>query len=135
MDANTGWICGSDGKISKTTDGGTSWTEYSTPFSNTILEICFINNTTGWAVSTEGISKTTDGGKTWAIQYTPKILYEPKSLYFIDTNTGWAAGNYGLMLHTTDGGNTWTEQSTPIKKGNYFYDVFFCKRKFRLCSW
>ena len=30
------------------------------------------------------------------------------SVYFIDTNTGWAVGDDGTMLKTTDGGLTWS---------------------------
>ncbi len=31
------------------------------------------------------------------------------SIYFIDEQTGWIAGN-GIILHTADGGETWTKQ-------------------------
>lgn len=37
-----------------------------------------------------------------------------KSVYFIDSNTGWVAGYNGLILNTTDGGTSWTHQNSGI---------------------
>ena len=31
--------------------------------------------------------------------------------YFVNANTGWAAGNDGTILKTTNGGDTWFSQS------------------------
>ena len=33
-----------------------------------------------------------------------------RSVQFIDASHGWAAGEYGTILHTTDGGGSWYEQ-------------------------
>ncbi|MDP4116709.1 MAG: YCF48-related protein [Bacteroidota bacterium] len=37
------------------------------------------------------------------------------SVYFVDANTGWAAGNSGTIIRTTNGGNTWELQSSGVK--------------------
>jgi len=34
------------------------------------------------------------------------------SVYFTDSNTGWAVGDFGAILKTTDGGTSWTLQSS-----------------------
>ena len=54
---------------------------------------------------------TGDGGVTWTPQTsgTPFNLY---SVVFTDTNSGWAAGVGGTLLHTSNGGITWAPQST-----------------------
>lgn len=45
------------------------------------------------------------------------------SIYFVDSNKGWATNN-GVILKTSDGGSTWVEQSSN-DGGNYFH--FFDK--------
>ncbi|NIV10274.1 MAG: glycosyl hydrolase, partial [Aliifodinibius sp.] len=37
-----------------------------------------------------------------------------RSVYFLDTMTGWAAGDGGHILKTTDGGATWNILSNGI---------------------
>ncbi len=44
------------------------------------------------------------------------------SIYFVDTNNGWAVGSNGLILHTTDGKN-WAAQNSHFQY--QFNDVFF----------
>jgi photosystem II stability/assembly factor-like uncharacterized protein len=60
--AETGYSCGVTGAITKTIDGGFNWKspeKYKTRYLNSI---CFINNSTGWAVGDSGkILKTTTG--------------------------------------------------------------------------
>lgn len=34
---------------------------------------------------------------------------------FIDTQTGWAVGEKGTILHTADGGKTWIKQKSCTK--------------------
>ncbi len=37
-----------------------------------------------------------------------------KGICFIDSLTGWASGEKGIIIHTSDGGTTWEEQKTGI---------------------
>ena len=122
-DENTGWVAGSYGKLLKTTNGGTSWTEYSTPLSYRIEEVCFVDEDYGWISSYDGIAKTTDGGKTWTKQYTPEEDYETSGVTFVNREKGWICGDNGLLMETNDGGDTWNSQS--IDTDGNFYDVFF----------
>ncbi|MBL4655088.1 MAG: PKD domain-containing protein, partial [Bacteroidia bacterium] len=46
-----------------------------------------------------------------------------RSVFFFDSNNGWAVGNNGSIVATTDGGNNWIPQSSNINeklKGVYF---------------
>jgi photosystem II stability/assembly factor-like uncharacterized protein len=41
------------------------------------------------------------------------------SVYFTDSNTGWAVGDAGTILRTTDGGNRWISQSSGATDNLY----------------
>ncbi len=50
----------------------------------------------------------------------PSDLIELKdslfSIDFVDSQSGWAVGYYGCVLHTNDGGKTWSFQDSGTKK-------------------
>ncbi len=70
----------------------------------------FINPAIGWAGGRNGcILHTTDSGNTWKIQQTPRNCWI-NSIYFHDTNEGWAVGRYG-SLYTTNGGRKWFQRN------------------------
>lgn len=48
-------------------------------------------------------------------QWTDKnsgITNDLNSVFFIDSNNGWAVGRQGKIIRTTDGGNTWLQQNS-----------------------
>lgn len=46
-----------------------------------------------------------------------------RSVYFVDSLTGWAVGDSGIIINTLDGGNTWIIQESNTE--NDIVDVFF----------
>ncbi len=118
------WAVGGGGSIFYS-ETGVNWVQQ---FSGTssfnadnILELQFINSTTGYAVGFRNdwmigsglVLKTTNGGNTWLTVYLESESGEPyRSLFFTDENNGWAAGYSGSIRHTTDGGDSWVSQST-----------------------
>jgi len=57
-----------------------------------------------------------------------KILQSPvhvtlKKLTFVDSLTGWAAGEAGTIIRTTDGGNSWDIQNSTVQ--TFITDIFF----------
>ncbi len=57
-----------------------------------------------------------------------KILQSPvnvtlRYLTFVDSLTGWAAGEAGTIIHTTDGGNSWDVQNSTVQ--TFIMDIFF----------
>jgi len=106
----------------KSTNNGQIWTQYQTnPY--LIHDICFINNSVGWAVGRDTanqgvILKSTNGGDSWDVIIDN--LLGPLNSIFIKDNYGWAAGDYGLVLRTTDAGTTWIDD-----KNNKIYPAEF----------
>ena len=46
-----------------------------------------------------------------------------KNLFFVDSLTGWCAGQEGTIIHTTDGGSTWEMQNSTVE--TFIVSVFF----------
>jgi len=126
VDANTGWVVGEwencpgsgctiGNLLSRTDDGGVTWTGQATPsgYGFGLRALAYVDANTAWAVGGDGaILHTTDGGATtWTLQSfeTTTLL---NSVSFVDANTGWAVGWAGTILGTTDGGSTWSPQSS-----------------------
>jgi len=112
VDDNTGWIVGSDGFITKTTNAGLDWVQQSSGTTLTLTSVMSINQNTGW-ISGEGglILKTTDGGQNW-FELTSGTFELLTDLHFFDLNIGWVVGDGGTILKTTNGGSSWISQSS-----------------------
>ena len=117
---NTGWAFSrgywQETQIYKTTNGGQSWylqTDF--PF----RRICFVDESYGWALTTNAIYRTTDGGDIWGLQYvdTLNTLYD---MFFINQNKGWVIGENGTILTTNNGG-------IPVELLSFTSFVIDCK--------
>lgn len=137
-DTNTGWVVGMDtntytsgvyhGRISKTTDGGQTWT----PQVTTSIQGCYFWKMT-WPTTNIGYCslqqnnsyntvvfyKTIDGGNTWQSNGVSLASINASAFYlqaigFVSTNEGWMGGASGTtisFIHTIDGGLTWSNAS------------------------
>jgi photosystem II stability/assembly factor-like uncharacterized protein len=134
LNAYTGFIGGGtmlppyQGIVFKTINGGFNWTQINIQMQNIeFRSISFPNPTTGYMVggdvtqSTGVIFKTIDGGNTWVQQgITNRDL---NCVYFINSNTGYAVGENGMVLKTLDGSILWnseTSNTTNDLKSVYF---------------
>ena len=116
---------GNYGTILISENGGTNWQINSSVTENTLSEILFVNNNTGYAVCGYGsgdILKTTDAGETWVSQinqyHTP--MY---GLSFTDAETGYIAGSIDIKK-TTNGGTNWFNVYSSTTN-EIFTDVVF----------
>jgi photosystem II stability/assembly factor-like uncharacterized protein len=133
-DSMTGYMVGSHEKpftawhyymiVLKTIDGGNTW---STLMENWYLgrlnSVYFKDVNTGYVAGYQGyldshhgiIYKTTNGGQTWSPVWQHDLVGVSKttlsSVYFVDSNTGFASGS--SYLKTIDGGTTWTTLNVP----------------------
>ena len=86
------------GVVYKSTDGGNNWVpKIDNPYNNNLFyDFIFFNNF-GYMVGTSGqFIKTSDYGENW---YNASCSYSGNinSLSFINTNTGWIAGDNGAI--------------------------------------
>ncbi|NQT14978.1 MAG: hypothetical protein HQ582_19640 [Planctomycetes bacterium] len=99
-----------------------------------LAEVTFVDRQHGWAVGDRGtIWHTDDGGQGWRLQKSG-VGCRLESVFFLDENTGWAAGGFshpythtstGVVLATDDGGRRWTERPRlllPALKQIRFFD-------------
>jgi photosystem II stability/assembly factor-like uncharacterized protein len=123
IDSLTVITVGDQGKITKTTDGGNTWYEVSSPTFLHLSAVCFPNDSTGYAVGGDKgfngiILKSFDRGETWDTLSTQfeGHLY---TVVFIDSLKGYAAGSYSMIYKTISGGQLWAPLNNPNQGGNH----------------
>jgi photosystem II stability/assembly factor-like uncharacterized protein len=134
-DRQTGFAAGGefpDGKpqalILKTTDGGARWEKLPVKIADSVDELDFIDNRTGWATTDKGLLlATADGGNNWKIvNQNPFDLKDGSGvrLGFSDRLSGWAIAptekiidgqtervSRDAVYQTRDGGKRWARQT------------------------
>jgi len=114
INSKTGYTSSDYGRIYKTTNSGYNWSLIDTlgTYYNTQGGcIYFLNSDTGF-ISTYGIYKTTNAGLNWISQKI-KSNNNYSSMSFINSKTGYAAGDYGIIYKTTTGGDV-IENPVPV---------------------
>lgn len=120
-DLQNGWSSGLGGDVIHTTNGGETWVFQDNLDYQDIFKLFFIDENNGWAAGGffdylsgsygRAIYNTTDGGLNWNVQYDVTFETELQSIYFLDSNTGYAAGGIAVMK-TTNGGSSWFVQQS-----------------------
>ena len=140
IDESNGWVCGKDGYISRTTDGGESWNDLNTETELNLYSVKFIDSTYGFAVGyksdySEGIVlRTTDGGENWQSQILQVRMLN--SVFIIDKDIAWISGseettegNKGIILYSSNGGSNWETQYTS-ETSSAIYSIHFIDASF-----
>jgi len=122
-DTATGYACGDNGAIIKTTNGGQTWTQLNAGTVENLWDMKIIPGGNGQKLIVVGASntvrKSVDGGQTWQTQTIP---FQPGSFVFgiqcIDSSNYYACGGdfatyTGAILKTSNGGQTWTKVAVP----------------------
>lgn len=95
---NEGFVCGYEGFLIKTEDGGQSWQEIAYDDDRKAIAIHFVDAQNGWAVGDKGlVLSTTDGGDTWLVGncgYRNNLL----SISAFDAENCWAGSGNGKYL-------------------------------------
>ncbi|MBD3638220.1 MAG: gliding motility-associated C-terminal domain-containing protein [Crocinitomicaceae bacterium] len=84
-----------------------TWSQQTTPTTNQLNCIQFLNNFEGYSVGWGGtILKTLNGGTDWVAVNSPttEIIV---GLHFVDINTGYICDTGGTVFKTTDGSLSW----------------------------
>jgi photosystem II stability/assembly factor-like uncharacterized protein len=136
VEGKRGWIGGDNGYISRTDDGGKTWTGQTSNTDDAINDIFFLNKNDGYFLAGGNIRATKDGGQTWENRYTcnpqefSATSAELYSIRFANKKKGWAVGSLSvtekrktetvekvidsLLLRTEDGGQTWKRWRVPV---------------------
>jgi len=135
-----GWVAGSEGTLLETTDGGDTWTRVATLTKDTLRDVYFADEHTGWLIAERDVFKlrtndearsylmaTEDGGLTWRQVFLEQLDVNARLVRasFADSQTGWVFGETGVVFATRDGGVSWTRQNLPTKRlllGGTFID-------------
>jgi photosystem II stability/assembly factor-like uncharacterized protein len=115
-DSLYGWVCGNNGTMIKTTDGGSTWISLNSGLSHDIVNVCMLNRTQGWALALDISGSTiwslllftTDGGTTWTAERYPKPNVVLNAVTFQDDQHGWVAGEDAHLAGSVDGGRDWS---------------------------
>jgi photosystem II stability/assembly factor-like uncharacterized protein len=128
INSTTGWVCGDNGVILKTTNGGVNWIQQPTEaIGKYLFGIYPVNENVvycaGWF---ETILKTTNGGTNWiTLQNGPVGLgHSYFSVFFLNENTGWIGSTntpLAKVMKTTDGGLNWSDNIMEL----WLYDIYF----------
>ena len=117
------------------------WQDYSMPDDTTVFhKMCSVGDLY-WAIDYGygRVFKSENKGKDWQLNLETQGNYL-EAIQFVDENTGYLCGDYGIIMKTVDGGKTWKEigpsyapqitktnsmeeDSTAI--GRYYYLLFF----------
>lgn len=112
-DPQYGWICGFNGQVLRTTNGGATWSGSQVSVNANLESIHFVSPTVGYTSGSAGLYKTTNGGATW-VDISPINNGNLWGCYFVDANVGLvigggcALGDYQRFYRTADGGSTWS---------------------------
>ncbi len=121
-----GWVCGYDGAVLRTLDGGNTWTGMTIQNAPQLESIIFLNDKVGYCSGTSqfisgngGIYRSVDGGASWT-EITPIIqvngVVQRANVWgcnFIDENVGLVVGGgcgseLQMFFRTEDGGSSWS---------------------------
>jgi len=137
-DHQHGFIAGSGGTILATNDGGVTWKAQRSGTREHLLGLYASSSMSAYVVGAFGtLLSTSDGGATWRKQelswdrLIPLITKDSGTLepnlnavYFVNPETGWIVGEFGLVLKTSDGGQTWSSQTYGSDRPQLFAVMF-----------
>lgn len=147
-DNKRGWIGGDGGYLSRTIDGGHSWSAQTVGTTDAVNDIYFRNKDDGYLLAGNAIFETRDGGQQWReLSRFPAESFDGASpeLYsvrFSSKKKGWVVGSLSkpqgrakemvvvdsLVFYTEDGGASWQRKAVPTKNELIHLDFVSEKR-------
>ena len=71
------------------------------------------------------IALSDDDGRSWRQARRVPVPAMLTSVWFVDAQTGWAAGHWGTILKTNDGGESWVLQHADVTVDQPFFSIRF----------
>ena len=120
---DTAYAVGSNGRIIRSVDGGSTWSSLSSGISDMLNDVAFVSPTLGFVVGDGKILKTTNSGLSWSVQNFSGVQFN--AVHFLNSQTGYAAGDFGAFYKTTNGGFAWQQVQIGIPGNPNFTDIHF----------
>ena len=130
-DQKRGWVAGDGGFVSRTVDGGLTWTRQNIETKDAVNDIYFRNKEDGYLLAGNSIFQSEDGGQSWreirryfATDFggsTPELY----SVRFSGKKRGWVVGSISndegvvvdsLVIYTNDAGKSWQRLRVPTRQ-------------------
>ena len=142
LDSKRGWVGGDGGFLSRTDDGGQTWSRQSVGTTAAINDIYFRDKEAGFLLAGNSIFVTRDNGSAW----TQLRIFGPEefegadvelySVRFSSKKKGWVVGSVSkrervidsVLVYTDDGGETWRRQRAPSRTELIHIDFVSDKR-------
>ena len=129
VDSLTIYLCGGGNRVSKSTNGGVSFTQITTLGTITLYSMHFFDANNGYISGSSGrLYKTTNGGSSFDEIQMPSTatLY---TIRFINNDFGIIGGGSGVAYYTTDGGNNWLAAQLYLGTSQSIRDIRFAGTK------
>lgn len=123
LDAQTYIAVGDMGKVYRTEDGGSTWSEMQTPVRSPLFAVHALDADRILAAGAAGVLlKSLDRGQRWerVATGTDRHLF---NMAFSNASRGVAVGDWGTILYTEDGGDTWRVVS--LEEDRMLYGVAY----------
>jgi len=103
LDSNNGWLCGTNGLILRTSNGGVTWPVISIDTKRQLNGIHFYDSSMGWVVGDNGVmARSSSGGATWYMIPSVTIV-NLFSVHAVSQNVVWVVGEDGTILKASNG--------------------------------
>ncbi len=101
-----GWVCGNDGMLKRTTNGGANWVSCISGVSENLRTISFYNINNGICAGDWGkILSSTDGGTSWSVFTDPYQGFFKHSIYKDAQNVFISGGGVNIYRSSNNGQN------------------------------
>lgn len=122
-DLNHAWICGTNGLILATVNGGETWPVMPIDTKRSLNGIHFYNLSLGWVVGDNGlVARTSSGGKAWSLLVSATTA-NLNSVHAVSQTIVWAVGESGTILKASNG-VTFVQMTSS--RPNNLNKVYFC---------
>lgn len=121
VDAKIGFIVGNSGTILQTVDGGKSWFNRPSGYSEFLYDIDFQGKTNGFVVGGDFeneavILRSIDFGESWNTIYKTQGVSAFLAVRAVNNKVLYVTGYNGTILKSTNSGDTWVNLRSGVKE-------------------
>lgn len=123
LNDNTAIVCGENGTILRSLDGGITWQKMFSGVNETLFKVGFADESNLFIAGWKGtLLKSSDQGNSWT-KVNLGVTNYLKDILFVNQFLGFVCGGDGILFRTEDGGNSWKRIDLNTTSG--LYKIFF----------